>query len=349
MISIGMDVHVRNSFLHAVDQDGATLWRGRCANRLGDLAEALGRFEGESVRLSLESTTNSRAIHRLVSSTAAAMGLELSAQVLDARKLRIIAESVTKNDKFDAAVLAELTRVDLRLPACYLPDDEEFTLREHLRARHDLVTLRTRVKNRVHAVLHRRGILVPSKMTLFSKNGQAFLADVDLDDAGRAILDRYLATIKQLEVVIAESTAALRDLSRQPRWSKPVALLTSMPGMGLITALMILAELGDLNRFGNRSAVANYAGLVPVLRSSNTTHHSGHITKRGSKHLRGVLIEAAWMAAPRVPRYQAMFERVAARRGRKIAVVAVARRMLEDAWTMLKKDEAFRMTQSVAG
>ncbi len=349
MISIGMDVHVRNSYLHAVDETGLTHWRGRCANRLGDLAEVLARFEGESVQVSLESTTNSRAIHRLLHSAATACGVDLSAQVLDARKLRIIAESVTKNDRFDAAVLADLTRVDLRLPSCYLPDDAEFALREHLRARHDLVTMRTRVKNRVHAVLHRRGILTPSKTPLFSKGGQAFLSALDLDEAGRTIIDQYRLTIKQLDAVIAKSTDSLQVLMRQPRWCKKAALLMTMPGIGMITALTILAELGDLNRFRNRSAVANYAGLVPVMRSSNNTHHSGHITKRGSKHLRGVLVEAAWVAAPRVPQYQAMFDRIASRRGRKIAIVAIARRMLEDGWTMLKNDDAFRMTPSVAG
>lgn len=103
-----------------------------------------------------------------------------------------------------------------------------------------------------------------------------------------------------------------------------------------------------MNRFRSRAAVANYVGLVPVLRSSNEKSCSGHITKRGSKHLRAVLIEAAWEGSRRVPKYQMMFERIARRRGRKIALVALARRMLEDAWTMLKKDEAFRMTLSVA-
>jgi len=256
---------------------------------------------------------------------------------------------VTKNDRFDAAVLADLTRADLRLPTCYLPDDEEFALREHLRARHDVVTLRTRVKNRIHSVLHRRGILVPLRGSLFTQAGRTYLESLELDEAGRSITDRYLQLLDQLEEVIESSTRQLRSLARRDRWAKSVALLQSIPGVGLITSLTILAELGDLNRFPRRASVANYVGLVPVLRSSNECHRSGHITKRGSKHLRAVLIEAAWMSVPRVPRYQAMFDRVSARRGRKIAIVGVARRMLEDAWTMLKKDEAFRMTQSVAG
>jgi transposase len=344
-----MDVHVRNSYLHATDETGTLQRRGRCANRLADLAEFLRVFEGDQVRVSLESTTNSRAIHRMLNDCAVEMGLDLSAQVLDARKLRIIAESVTKNDRFDAAVLAELTRADLKLPTCYLPDDQEFTLREHLRARHDLVALRTRIKNRIHSVLHRRGVLVPLKGSLFSSLGRTYLAQTELDEAGRAIVNRYIEILDQLEEAIASSTTQLRELSRRPRWAKPMALLTSMPGVGLITALTILAELGNINRFRSRAAVANYVGLVPVLRSSNDKSCSGHITKRGSKHLRAVLIEAAWEGVRRVPKYQMIFERIATRRGRKIAIVAMARRMLEDAWTMLKKDEAFRMTLSVAG
>jgi len=110
----------------------------------------------------------------------------------------------------------------------------------------------------------------------------------------------------------------------------------------LITSLMILAELGDISRFRSRAAVANYAGLVPKHRDSDGKRWSGRITRRGSAHLRGVLGEAAWVAAPRVPVYQALFGRVERKKNRKTAVVAVARRMLEDAWTMLIKDEAFR-------
>jgi transposase len=121
-----------------------------------------------------------------------------------------------------------------------------------------------------------------------------------------------------------------------------------MPGIGLITALTLLAELGDLKRFKSRAAVANYAGLVPVIRDSNSKHYSGGITHRGSAHLRHVLSEAAWVAVSRVPVYQALFERVAQRRGKQVAIVAVARRMLEDAVRILWKDEAFRFVPLTA-
>ena len=270
------------------------------------------------------------------------MGVDMTVDVLDARKLRIIAESVAKCDKLDAKVINELSRSNLKLPTCYMPDDEEFALREHLRARSDLVRIRTMLKNRIHAVLHRRAILTPPRMDLFTMAGRAFLNQVELDETGRTIVTRYLQQLDQFDALIRASAGSLRELARRPRWAKPAALLQTMPGIGLITALTILAELGDLGRFRSRAAVANYAGLVPVVRDSDSKCYRGGITHRGSSHLRSMLTEAAWMAVKRVPAYQGLFDRIQQRRGKAKAIVAVARRMLEDSWTMLRKDEAFR-------
>ncbi len=348
MIFVGADVHVRNTYFYATDRAGERLAYGRVANTAAELREFCDRLmaevdgEVQPVRFVLESTTNSRAVQRQLQQAAGAAGFdEVQADVLDARKLRIIAESVAKCDALDARVLNQLSRANLKLPTCYMPDDEEFALREHLRARSDLVRMRTMIKNRIHAVLHRRGILTPPD-GLFRKDGRKFLDELPLDEAGRAIMKRYLTALDLFESLIDESDRDLKAVMRRERWAKPAALLQTMPGIGLITALTILAELGDRKRFKSRSAVANYAGLVPVIRDSNSKHYSGGITHRGSAHLRHVLSEAAWTAVKRVPVYEALFARVSSRRGKQVAIVAVARRMLEDAVRMLWKDEAFR-------
>ena len=348
MIFVGSDVHVRNSYFYATDVAGRRLAHGRVANDAAELRSFCERLleevdgEVQPIRFVLESTTNSRAVQRQLQQAAGAAGFdEVQADVLDARKLRIIAESVAKCDALDARVLNQLARANLKLPTCYMPDDEEFALREHLRARSDLVRMRTMMKNRTHAVLHRRGILTP-KEGLFTKDGRKFLEQLALDDAGRAIVQRYLSALDLFESLIDESDKDLKQVKRRPRWVRPAVLLETMPGIGLITALTILSELGGLKRFKNRAAVANYAGLVPVIRDSNSKHYSGGITHRGSSHLRHVLSEAAWTAVKRVPVYEALFTRIAGRRGKQVAIVAVARRMLEDAVRMLWKDEAFR-------
>jgi transposase len=341
MIYAGVDVHVRNSYLHISDAAGQVLRKGRCLNTPAELAAFLEDFEGEQMLVCLESTTNSRAVHRMVLEAGRRNGVDVQAQVLHARKLRVIAESTCKCDRLDAAVINEVSRSNFKLPICYLPDDEEFALREHLRARADLVRMRTMLKNRVHALLHRRGIVTP-RGDLFTAQSRVFLEQVTMDEAGREILERFLGQIDRIGAEIDASTRSLRELSRRPRWAKPAALLQSMPGIGLITALTILAELGDLSRFRSRAALSNYAGLVPVVRDSNDKRYRGSIRRGGPIHLRAILIESAWIAAARVPVYRVLFERIAAKKDKRTAIVAVARRMLEDAFVMLRKQQPFR-------
>jgi transposase len=342
-----LDAHVRNSFLYASDEQGGRARRTRIANTPEAFSnwrnELLRSGDGEvqPVRVVLESTTNSRALARLVERTWRDCASELSVQVLDARKLRIIADSVCKHDAVDARVLNELARSNLSLPTCYMPDDDEFALRELLRGRSDLVRIRTMLRNRVHAILHRRLLQTPA-CGLFTESGRRFLAACELDAVGRDLAERYLCLHDQLEQQIAQVQRTLQATSRAPRWRHSFALLSSMPGLGLVSGLTLLAELGDWRRFRARAAVANYAGLVPVMRSSNDKRYAGGITHRGPAQLRRVLTQSAWVAVRRVPAYQDLFERVAARRGKQVAIVGVARRMLEDAYTMLRKDESFR-------
>jgi transposase len=354
MIDVTMDVHVRNSVVHATDGEGQALRKGRVGNTLMEIAaflapvEALAREKGEPVRVTMENTTNARGMLALMERYGREAGLELTARAVDPRKVRVIAESVCKCDRLDAAVLNELARSNLKLPVCYFPDDEVFALREHLRARADLVRLRTMVKNRVHALLHRRAILAP-EADLFSKSGRAFLAQVALDDAGSALCERWLATVEHVDAQIAASNRDLRRLAESDRWREEVRLARTMPGVGPVTALTVLAELGDLSRFKSRAAVANYAGLVPVLRESNGKGYSGGITRRGPALLRAILVQAAWVSIKRAPVYASLYQRVQTRGNSQKAVTAVARRMLEDLWTMLRKKEAFRYARVEPG
>lgn len=345
---VGMDLHVRNSFLEATDGRGRSLRRGRVDNTLASLAEFFSPLEGEAIRVVLENTANSRAMKLLLERYAREAQVDLKAQVLDARKLRVIAESVNKCDKVDAAILCELARSKLKLPMVYVPEDEVFWLREHLRSRADLVLVRTALKLRAHALLHRRGLWSP-QLDLFRKAGRAWLSQIEIDDAGREILDRFLSQLDSMDESIRQSECTLRRLAGSDRWRRPCAILQTMPGVGLIISLTILAELGDIKRFKCRAAVSNYSGFTPIQRDSNDKHYSGGITRRGPAHLRHAMVEAAWRAIRSVPKYRAKYDRVADRRGKAIAVVGVARTMLEDAWTMLKKKQEFRFVSAAHG
>jgi len=116
--------------------------------------------------------------------------------------------------------------------------------------------MRTMLKNRLHAVLHRRGVLAPAKMDLFTKQGRQWLKTLTLDEAGRQILDRQMAVIDELERVIDQSTASLRTLARSQRWCKREALLRTMPGIGADHAIDDPGGAGDVERFKSRAASA---------------------------------------------------------------------------------------------
>jgi transposase len=142
----------------------------------------------------------------------------------------VIAESTAKCDRLDTQMLLELAGSNLKLPVCHVPDDEAFAVREHLRARADLVKVQTMLKNRTHAVLHRRGVLRPPRMDLFSGSGQQFLQEVELDAAGRQIVERFAAALARVQEQIKASERELKRLSQEDRWRESVALLTTMPG-----------------------------------------------------------------------------------------------------------------------
>jgi len=111
-------------------------------------------------------------------------------------------------------------------------------------------------------------------------------------------------------------------------------VLTQLPGVGPFTALVILAEVGDVSRFASARKLASWAGLTPTVRGSDRVAHYGHISKQGPAHLRWVLCEAA-QTAKRSPEFAGTFQAIAGRRGKKIATTAVARKLLTRSWHLL--------------
>ena len=228
------------------------------------------------------------------------------------------------------------------LPRAWLPDEQVEDLRELTRHRLALVRLRTRAKNQVNGVLVRRGILRPFG-NIFGKLGRRWLTEVTLDGVMRLEVDQWLSLIDEYDQKIEVIEQRLYgDYARRARWRGDVTLLMTMPGWGKLTALTILAELGDYRRFGRRSSVSGFAGLVPSSKRSDKSCRYGKITKRGSTALRSILVEVSINAVRRVPRYGALYARLKAAKSGNVGKVAVARQMLEDGWTMLIKQEPFR-------
>ena len=161
--------------------------------------------------------------------------------------------------------------------------------------------------------------------------GREWLASLELPAASREVVDDDLALTGALEVPIDRLDCEIRQRARSdPR----VKILTQLPGVGPFTALVLLAEIGDITRFASARKLASWAGLTPTVRGSDRVAHYGHISKQGSAHLRWVLCEAA-QTAKRSPEFADTFQAIARRRGKKIATTAVARKLLTRAWHLL--------------
>lgn len=337
MIHVGIDLHHKNSYIRAIDDDGVLYPGLRVYHTdIEQLWQYLGQFKDQEKRVVFEATANARWLKRVLQQDAT-----ITSVAVTPHKVRIIAETVAKTDKIDATVLASLSRMDA-LPVAWLPDEQVEQLRELTRYRASLVQLRTRAKNRVNGVLVRQGLVRPYG-NIFGKYGRMWLCEIHLPATMRHQITDWLEVIDMYDSKISKVESILyRELAVNDRWREDVALLSTMPGWGKLTSLTVLAELGDYKRFKKRSSVSSFAGLVPSSKRSDKSCRYGKITKRGSTDLRRILVEVSLHGSRKVARYGKLHARLKKERGSNVAKTAIARQMLEDGWTMLIKREPFR-------
>lgn len=325
-----MDMHKRFSVVTVIDGSGKEVTRGKRLNNNED--EIRSFFEGldSEARVVLEAGGNWNWMCDLLDE----MGLEN--RLCHPLKTKAIAQARIKTDKIDSSILAHLLRMDF-VPEAYKPDTEARHLRELLRFRASMVKVRTSTKNKVHALLARLNIANPYP-DLFGKKGMAYLEGLSLAPVYRNAMDGHLRLIAALNLEI-ERADKLVDKLRAG--SKEAVLLETIPGVGPILALTILAEIGDVGRFHSAKHLASYAGLVPSTRQSGAIAKHGHITKQGSAWLRWALVEAAIHAAMRPGSLKQGYLKLSKRKGAKIARVAVARKLATYIYHMLREEKDF--------
>jgi transposase len=316
VIYAAIDLHRKRSQVAALDQDGAQLFSRRIVNSPEAFRAVLDEL-GPEAKITLEATYGWDWLAELIEDE----GHEL--HLAHPLATRAIAAARVKTDALDARTLAHLLRTDL-LPEAFVAPRELRDLRELLRHRIVLTRMRTALKNRVHASLARRGV-IPEHSDLFGVGGRRFLAELHLRAEPRRRLVSLLALIDDLDREIAAASAEIRQRAEEdPR----VALLCQIRGIGPYTAMLILAEVGPIERFPDPRRLCAWAGLTPTVRSSDGKARLGHISRQGSPHLRWALVEAAQKNVSGGGPLRESFERIAKRRGRKIAKVAIARRIL---------------------
>jgi transposase len=206
-------------------------------------------------------------------------------------------------------------------------------LRALLRHRASLVRLGTGLRNRIHAVAADHGY--DRSASYWTGPGRGWLAELDLPAISREIVTDCLTIIDALALVIERLDGELHACAKaDPR----VKVLRTLPGAGEFTALVMVAEIGDIRRFPSARKLAARAGLTPTVRGSDLKVRHGHISKQGSAWLRWVMNQAA-QTAKRSPEFAASYATISKRRGKKIATIAIARKLLTRAWHLLDQME----------
>jgi transposase len=325
-VYVGIDVHRKRSQVAVVDESGAVLANRNVVNGVEQVLSVIGQYPTHTP-VAFEAAYGWGWLVELLED----YGYE--PHLVHPTRCKAIASARLKNDKVDAAILAQLLRADL-LPEAWIAPPDVRQLRMLLRHRAALVRLRTLLRNRIHAVLADHGHDRPAGA--WSGPGRDWLAALDLPAVSRrvitddlALIDAFAPTIEALDVEVHQR--ALAD----PR----VKILTVLPGVGELTALMILAEVGDISRFPSARKLAAWAGLTPTVRGSDLTVRHGHISKQGSAWLRWILCEAA-QTAKRHPDFAATYASITRRRGKKIATTAIARKLLTRAYHLLADAES---------
>jgi len=255
-------------------------------------------------------------------------------------KLKAIAETRIKTDKIDATTLAELLRCDL-IPRAHISSPQARVIKRLLRHRIFLVRIRTMVKNRIHDLLDRYPLLRAQRQAeyVFSKSGIAWMRQLELPQADRDILDAELTLLEHLDAQVKSADGLLRDVGRN---DSCVRRLQTIPGVGPFIAMVLISEIDDINRFPRPAKLHAYAGLIPSTHASGGRTHHGRIIKASNKYLRWAMIEAVWPAIRKDWSLQALYERLARRKGANIAKVAVARRLLTIVYRVLAEHRDYR-------
>jgi transposase len=282
----------------------------------------------------LEATTNAWYVHDLLEPLVARVVVAHPYQV------KLIAAAAVKTDKKDTLALAKLLAANL-IPEVWVPPMEVRELRALISHRRRLVSQQTAAKNRLNSVLHRHNI-VPPKGTLFSHDNQPWWLALDLPPSEKLRVRQDLATLLHLKPQLDEVGSELAGLSVTDPWAKQMTYLVQLPGIGMLTAMTVLAAIGDVTRFPSAKKLVGYAGLGARVHASGQTHRSGGITKQGRRELRSVLVEAAWSAVRFDPHWQDQFDRLAHRIGKQKAIVAIARKLLVVIWHVLTAAETDR-------
>lgn len=327
MIVMGLDQHRAQITAEWADTSTGELQRGRVtpADRAG-VRKFLSRFGGQELDVALEATTGWRFVVEELRRVGATVHLAEPAETASRRGRKKRA----KNDRADARHLRELLMHE-RLPESWIPPEHILDLRARVRLRHTLVKQRSEWQQRIQATLYHHG--VPQRRSLLTQENRHWLENAPLSAAAREQVTVALQMIDALGAQLVPITDELRAYARRQVGCRA---LMGHYGIGALTAVTILAELGDARRFSSSREAVRYAGMDITVHESDVRRSPGRLSRQGPPALRWALFEAAQVARRQGSPDRDYYTQAAERLGANRACLSVARRLLKRSFHTLR-------------
>lgn len=336
---VGLDVHSKASVFVIQDGRGKQVGTGEVPTTLTGLRGLRDTHRlPPSTPVALETGTTAFFVARQLST------LGLAPVVIDAHEVRLKAHRPQqKSDRRDARELCEGLRRDIYRVRVHVPPREVALLRETLSRRRHFVRVQTAEVNAAKRLLRAAGLGQRSRSLRTEAGWARLLAELDGPPELATYLEQHRAVWRQAGEQVAALDALLR--TQQAPFAPVLRRLQTVPGVGPIVAATLVAVLSDVTRFPDAKHVASYAGLVPSTDQSADRDRHGRITRRGSAELRAMLCEAAHHAARPTHPLNPYFAALCARRGYKMAVVAVAHRLGRILFALWRHQEEFDLNK----
>jgi transposase len=257
-----------------------------------------------------------------------------------------IGAAPVKTDPHDTLKLAKLLAAGI-LPTVWVPPAHVRALRTLVGQRQRWIRQRTQARNRLQSLLQSHNLL-PPEGDPFASQQRTWWQALDLPAGERLLVAQDLLALDQLAPLVDQVETAIQSQSTCEPWASEVPWLIQQTGIGLLTAMILLAAIGDISRFEHPNQLVGYAGLGARVHDSGQTHNTAGITKQGRRDLRAAMVEAAWSAVTHNAFWKAKFARYDHRLGDGKAIVAIARQMLVSVWYLWHNHTVDRHTDALA-
>lgn len=336
MLYCGLDVATKGSYYYITDKEGKKVANGEAPTDKDGLRTRLAAHIKEGMIIAIEAGNQTRWIYDYLKS----LGAEVV--VVNAMRVKAIANSKRKTDKVDAKLLCKLLRIGELPEAVHMGSDDCCELRGLLMARRQLIRSRSKVCNVVRGIVKQEGVRLQSRELNTYKGWENILQRRWRLKHIEVIIRSYRASYDQLTESIKEIDKALTDREKKdPR----VDILKTMPMVGKTASQTLLAAVDEMDRFSNSKKLVSYSGLAPSVRSSGDRTEYGAITREGRSEVRGVWCQIAHLIAtskkPESLPLREWFERVAKRRGKRTAIVALTRKLITIAYRLLRDNTVY--------